>query len=253
MTDFMKYTALIIDDEPPARNIIREFLKGNPKVDIGGEFSDGFSALKGIQELNPDLLFLDIQMPKLTGFELLELIDNPPVIVFSTAFDQYAIKAFEHNAVDYLLKPYSRERFEQALGKALEILASGTRSVKSVRNILQTMDEKPEYMNRIAVKIRHKVYVIPVGDIHYIQADGDYVTIHSKNEKFLKEKTMQYFESHLDPARFVRIHRSAIINVDYIDKIEYYDRESHAVLLKSGVSLRASASGYKTLREVLKL
>ena len=253
MTDFMKYTALIIDDEPPARNIIREFLKGHPKVDIGGEFSDGFSALKGIQELNPDLLFLDIQMPKLTGFELLELIDNPPVIVFSTAFDQYAIKAFEHNAVDYLLKPYSRERFEQALGKALEIMAYGTRSIKSVRKILQTMDEKPEYMNRIAVKIRHKVYVIPVGDIHYIQADGDYVTIHSKNEKFLKEKTMQYFESHLDPARFVRIHRSAIINVDYIDKIEYYDRESHAVLLKSGVSLRASASGYKTLREVLKL
>ena len=253
MTDFMKYTALIIDDEPPARNIILEFLKWHPKVDIGWEFSDGFSALKGIQELNPDLLFLDIQMPKLTGFELLELIDNPPVIVFSTAFDQYAIKAFEHNAVDYLLKPYSRERFEQALGKALEILASGTRSIKSVRNILQTMDEKPEYMNRIAVKIRHKVYVIPVGDIHYIQADGDYVTIHSKNEKFLKEKTMQYFESHLDPARFVRIHRSAIINVDYIDKIEYYDRESHAVLLKSGVSLRASASGYKTLREVLKL
>ena len=249
----MKYKAFIIDDEPPAREIIRDFLQTYPDIEIAGEFADGFSGLKAIQEMQPDLIFLDIQMPKLTGFEMLELLDQPPVIIFSTAYDQYAISAFQLNATDYLLKPYPRERFDQAVGKALAILSAGNNEQQSVHRVLQTMDEKPEYLNRVAVKVRHKVYVIPVAEIRYMEADGDYVTIHTGEEKYLKEKTMKYFESHLDPAIFVRIHRSTIINIDYMDKLEYYDKESHVVLMKDGTRLKASTSGYKTLKKTLKL
>lgn len=247
----MKHKVLIIDDEPPAREIIRNFLSEHPEFEIIGEFADGFSGLKAIQDLNPDLVFLDIQMPKLTGFEVLELIENPPVIIFSTAFDQYAIKAFEMNAVDYLLKPYSKERFDQALGKAFVHLSSG--DITQVHDVIKAVDEMPEILQRIAVKIRHKVVVFPVSDIIFLEADGDYVSIHTNGGKYLKEKTMKYFEIHLDQKRFVRIHRSSIINIDFMDKIEYYDKESYAVLMKNGVNLRASSSGYKTLKEVLKL
>lgn len=253
MTNKPIYHVLIIDDEPPARQIIRDYLKGYPKLEIIGEFADGFSALKGIQELQPDLVFLDIQMPKLTGFEMLELLEDPPLIIFSTAYDQFAIKAFEMNAIDYLLKPYSRDRFDQAVGKAINGLTSGRPESKQVENLLQAMEEQPDYLARVAVKIRHKVHVIPTQDIRYIEADGDYVTLHTEKEKFLKEKTMKYFESHLDPSRFIRIHRSTIINVDFMDKLEYYDKESYAVLMQDGTSLKASTSGYKVLKEALKL
>lgn len=244
---------LIIDDEPPARQIIREYLKAYPVLEIAGEFHDGFSGLKAIQELKPDLVFLDIQMPKLTGFELLDLLDDPPLIIFSTAFDQFAIKAFEMNAIDYLLKPYSRDRFAQAVEKALHALRSETRDIKAVKSVLETVDAQPDLLARIAVKIRHKVHVIPVQEIRYLEADGDYVTIHTAKDKFLKEKTMKYFETHLDPARFIRIHRSTIINVEFMDKLEYYDKESYAVMMKDGTSLKASTSGYKVLKDALKL
>jgi len=249
----MPYKALIIDDESPARDIIRNYLKDTGEIEIAGEFADGFTGLKAIQEIKPDLVFLDIQMPKLSGFELLELLDSPPAIIFSTAFDQYAIRAFEENAVDYLLKPYSRDRFEQAVGKALQQLHQGSSYRKVVTSLIHTNEEQPELLNRIAVKIRHKVFVIPVVDIICLEADGDYVSIHSKEGKYLKEKTMKYFETHLDPSRFIRIHRSYIINIDFIDKIEYYDKESYAVKMKNGMSLKASSSGYRTLREKIKL
>jgi two-component system LytT family response regulator len=253
MTKAPTYKVLIIDDEPPARQIIRDYLKAYSNLEIAGEFTDGFSGLKAIQELKPDLVFLDIQMPKLTGFELLDLLDNPPLIIFSTAYDQFALKAFEKNAVDYLLKPYSRERFEQAVDKALLALRSGNQENNPIRSVIDAVDEQPDLLSRIAVKIRHKVHVIPVQDIRYLEADGDYVTIHTEKDKFLKEKTMKYFEIHLDPARFIRIHRSTIINVDFMDKIEYYDKESYAVLMKDGAKLKASTSGYKVLKDALKL
>jgi len=249
----MTYKVLIIDDEPPAREIIRDFLQEYPDIEITGEFADGFSGLKAIQEMKPDLIFLDIQMPRLTGFEMLELLDRPPVIIFSTAYDQYAINAFQMNATDYLLKPYPKERFDQAVSKALAILSTETNVQQTVHRVLQAVDEQPEYLNRVAVKIRHKVYVIPVAEIRYVEADGDYVTIHTGEEKYLKEKTMKYFESHLDPTVFVRIHRSTIINIDFMDKLEYYDKESHIVLMKDGTGLRASATGYKTLKKALML
>lgn len=247
----MTYKVIIIDDEKPARDIIRTFLKEFDDLELILECSDGFAGLKALQELKPDLAFLDVQMPKLTGFEVLELLENPPVIIFSTAYDQYAIKAFEMNATDYILKPYSRERFTQAVGKALEKLKSGISVQPEVQKIIQTADEKEELLQRIAVKNRHKVHVIGVGEILYLEAEGDYVMIHTRDGNYLKEKTMKYFESHLDPEKFIRIHRSFIVNAEAIERIELYDKESYSVQLKNGASLRASTSGYKLLKQVL--
>ncbi|MCX6283069.1 MAG: LytTR family DNA-binding domain-containing protein [Bacteroidetes bacterium] len=247
----MTYKAIIIDDEKPARDIIRTFLKDFSEIELLTECSDGFAGLKAIQDLKPDLAFLDIQMPKLTGFEVLELIDNPPLIIFSTAYDQYAIRAFEMNATDYILKPYSRERFAQAVGKVIAKLQSGISIQPEVQKIISSADEKEELLNRIAVKTRHKVHVIGVGEIIYLEAEGDYVMIHTKDGRYLKEKTMKYFESHLDPEKYIRIHRSYIVNAEAIERIELYDKESYSVLLKNGASLRASSSGYKLLKQIL--
>ena len=249
----MTYKAVIIDDEKPARDIIRTFLRDIAEIEVLAECSDGFSGLKAVQELKPDLVFLDIQMPKLTGFEVLELIENPPVIIFSTAYDQYAIKAFEMNAADYILKPYSRERFTQAVGKAVARLQSGLSVQPEIQKILQSADEKEELLQRIAVKTRHKVHVVGVSEIIFLEAEGDYVMIHTKEGKYLKEKTMKYFESHLDSEKFIRVHRSFIVNAEKIERIELYDKESYSVILKNGASLRASSSGYKLLKQVLNM
>jgi two-component system, LytTR family, response regulator len=249
----MKLKTILIDDEQPARDIMKHYLKDFDEIEIIGEFTDGFSGLKAIQELKPDLVFLDVQMPKLTGLELLELLDQPPMIIFSTAYDQYAIKAFEMNAIDYLLKPYSKERLVQAVQKALTQTPSGEKSSAVIQNLVKTFEESTEYLQRIAVKTRHKVNVIPVDDIMYLEAEGDYVMIHTKENKYLKEKTMKYFETHLDPDHFIRVHRSAIVNADYIHRLELYDKESYMVILKNNVNVKASSTGYKLLKEKLHL
>jgi len=249
----MAYRVLIIDDEQPARDVIRHYLKDHPEMELIGEFADGFTGLKAIQELKPDLVFLDVQMPKLTGLELLDLLEDAPVIIFSTAYDQYAIKAFEMNAVDYIMKPYSRERFSQAVIKAVNQMNGEPRATSTVKNLVKTMDESNELLQRIAVKSRHKVSVVPVEEIIYMEAEGDYVMIHTKESRHLKEKTMKYFETHLDPGQFIRIHRSFIINARFIDRIEYYDKENYAVLMKNGAKLRASTTGYKLLKQMLNM
>jgi len=249
----MVLRTILIDDEQPARDVVKHYLKDFPEIEILGEFADGFSGLKAIQELKPDLVFLDVQMPKLTGLELLDLLEQPPLIIFSTAYDQYAIKAFEMSAIDYLLKPYSKERFKQAVQKAFAMAGSGIKQSVQVENLVKTLEENPEYLQRIAVKSRHKVSVVPVDEIVFLEAEGDYVMIHTRDAKHLKEKTMKYFETHLDPAQFIRIHRSYILNARFIDRIEYYDKESYAVLTKTGAKLRASTSGYKLLKQVLNM
>lgn len=249
----MKLRTILIDDEQPARDVVKHYLKEVPEVEIIGEFQDGFTGLKAIQELKPDLVFLDVQMPKLTGLELLELLEEPPLIIFSTAYDQYAIKAFEMNAIDYLLKPFSKERFMQALQKALTLAGNSVKATLPVQNLVKTLEESPEFLQRIAVKSRHKVSVVPVDEIVYLEAEGDYVMIHTKEARHLKEKTMKYFEVHLDPGQFIRIHRSFIVNASFIDRIEYYDKESYSVLLKNGAKLRASTSGYKLLKQILNM
>jgi two-component system, LytTR family, response regulator len=245
-------TAIIIDDEEPAREIIKHYLKDFPDIQVLGDFPDGFSGLKAIQDLKPDIVFLDIQMPKLTGFEMLELIENPPRIIFSTAYDQYAIKAFEMAAVDYLLKPYSAERFGQAINKVQQQLLS-RKPDHPEKTLVENLAERDEKLQRIAVKTRHKIEVIPVTDITHIEAEDDYVTIHAGKEKYLKEKTMKYMEAHLDPTQFVRIHRSYIVNVNHIARLELYQKETYHVLLKDGTSIRASTTGYKELKQLLRL
>jgi two-component system LytT family response regulator len=249
----MSLRTLIIDDEQPARDVVKHYLKDFQEIELMGEFFDGFSGLKAIQELKPDLVFLDVQMPKLTGLELLDLLENPPMIIFSTAYDHYAIKAFEMNAIDYLLKPYSRERFVQAVNKAIAMASAGPVPSAPVQNLVKTLDENPEYLLRIAVKSRHKVSVIPIEEVVYLEAEGDYVMIYTPEGRHLKEKTMKYFETHLDPEQFIRIHRSYIVNAKFIDRIEYYDKESYAVLTKTGAKLKASTSGYKLLKQALNM
>ncbi|MDR2358399.1 MAG: LytTR family DNA-binding domain-containing protein [Prevotellaceae bacterium] len=246
-------TVLIVDDETPARELIRHYLQSYPGIIVAGEADNGFDAIKLIKEHCPQLVFLDIQMPKLTGFELLELIDVTPEIIFSTAFDQYALRAFELNAVDYLLKPYSKERFDRAVQKAVAKIQSGNGSHSNWQALQQTLSATPAMLARVAVKDRQQIHVIPTGDIAYIEADGDYVKLHTAAGAFLKEKTMKYFEANLPPQQFIRIHRSFIVNVDKVAKIELFEKETYRVHLKNGAILRASSTGYKLLKETVKL
>lgn len=247
-----KIKVLIIDDELPARELVRNFLSSHKDVGIAAECENGFDALKAIHELRPDLLFLDIQMPKINGFELLEVLDQKPEIIFTTAYDQYAIRAFEMNAVDYLLKPFSRARFDQALDKARQRLRkpkSTTVQQEPVAKLRQHLDQEEKILERIITRLGSKITVIPVDKIWYIEAQDDYVMIWSELGNHLKEKTMKYFEEHLPSDQFIRIHRSHIINIFQISGIVLYEKDTHLVSLKCGAKLKASAEGYKRLRE----
>jgi len=242
---------IIIEDEQPARDLIKHYLKQHPEIEIIGEFSDGFNGLKGINELNPDLVFLDIQMPKLTGFEILELLDKYPQIIFTTAYDQFAIKAFELNAVDYLLKPYSQERFSQAVAK-VTIQNEKAPSAEKVKKLSQQLADNIEQLDRVVVKTGTKIKVIPVDEVLYVESQDDYVMIYSLEGKYLKQQTMKYYEQHLDPNRFIRIHRSYIANIEAIKQLELYEKSSYVALLSNGAKLRVSDSGYKLLKSILK-
>ena len=244
---------IIIDDEAPARDLIKHCLQAFPDIEIAGEADNGFAAMKLIRELNPQLIFLDVQMPKLTGFEMLELMDHSPEIIFSTAFDQFAIKAFELNAVDYLLKPYSKERFDAAMQKAVARIQSGTSAQTELQTFKNTIAPPTGTLTRIAVKDRQQIHVVPIADIVYIEADGDYVKLHTGEKAYLKEKTMKYFEENLPQQQFIRIHRSYIVNVNEVAKIELYEKESYRVHLRNGKMLKASSSGYKTLKGAVSL
>lgn len=250
----MKISVLIVDDEQPARELIKHYLQPfGEQVELLGEASNGFDALKLMREKNPQLIFLDVQMPKLTGFEMLELVENPPVVVFSTAYEEYAIRAFEQNAADYLLKPYAQERFNVALHKAMEKIRKGDEGKQVAELVSRVVEGQEEKLSRIAVKNRQQIHVVPVSEISYIEADGDYVMLHASSGKFLKERTMKYFEQHLPTGQFVRIHRSYIVNVDCVAKIELYNKDSYMVHLKNGENLKASSNGYKLLKQTVRL
>ena len=244
---------LIVEDEEPARAIVKEYLKSVPNIELIGEAGDGFSGAKAINELKPDLVFLDVQMPKLTGFELIELLDHQCIIIFTTAYDQYALKAFEMNAVDYLLKPFSLSRFQEAVQRAIARFQANQTDAKIAEAVVKTNEETIEYLERIAVRKAGSIEVIPAEDILYVESDGDYVVIHTPKGKFMKEKTMKFLESHLPPAKFVRIHRSYIVNVEKIQRLELYEKDSYLVVLQNGEKLRSSDSGQKTLRQRLNL
>ncbi|MGZ3863207.1 MAG: LytR/AlgR family response regulator transcription factor [Bacteroidia bacterium] len=242
--------AIIIDDEPLARSIVKEYLQQHKNINVLHECNDGFEGVKAIAQYKPDLVFLDIQMPKITGFEMLELIDNPPAVIFTTAFDEYAIKAFEAHAVDYLLKPFSKERFDKAIEKSLEQINNAkTNPVQALENIIK----QPEEQTRVVVKNGTNIKIIPVGEINYIEAYDDYVKIFTKDGYSLKKKTMNYFEQTFDPKQFVRVHRSYLVQVAQITKIEVLEKDSHIALLKSGAKVPLSKNGYAKLKEVLGL
>jgi two-component system, LytTR family, response regulator len=247
----MKIRTLIIEDEEPARDIVKTYLSKYSDVEIIGEAADGFSGVKLINELKPDLLFLDIQLPKLTGFEILELAEHAPVIIFTTAYDQFALKAFEMNATDYLLKPFSADRFDGAIQKAVAKLNSKQDETQSIKKLVETVDEKTESIDRVVVKTGTKIKVIPAERIIYIEAQDDYVMIYAEEGKHLKEKTMKYFETHLDNSVFIRIHRSYIVNVNHIAQLEHFTKDSYVAVLKNGVKLKVSDSGYKNLKSRL--
>ena len=243
--------AVIIDDENLARELIKAYLKKFDQVEIIAECSDGFQGLKAIQQHNPDLIFLDIQMPKITGFEMLELIENPPVVIFSTAFDQYAIKAFELNATDYLLKPYSEARFEEAVKKALAKIGQKESNQKELEGLKETRSEQ-ESLDRIVVKTGNKIQILALNQVHHFEAQDDYVAIHSDQGKFLKLMRMKALENGLPTGDFVRIHRSLIVNVKHIEKLELYEKDSYILYLKNGQQLPVSRSGHGRLKEVLR-
>lgn len=241
---------LIVEDEKLARDLVRDYLDKHEDFEIIGECEDGFSGLKAINELKPDLVFLDIQMPKLTGFELLEVLEHHPAVIFTTAFDQYALKAFEHNAVDYLLKPYSADRFDEALDKARERIKGGG-DRQAIQRLVEHRDEQNEILHRVVVKSRSKIHVIPVDKIFYLEAQDDYVMIYTADSKHLKQKTMKFFESHLPAEDFVRIHRGYIVRISEIAQMQLYEKESYIVILKNGVKLPVSKSGLPKLKNKL--
>ena len=245
--------AIIIDDEPLARMIVQEYLQAWPQVTVVQECSDGFEGIKAIQQHHPDLIFLDIQMPKINGFEMLELVEDPPAVIFTTAFDEYAIKAFESHAVDYLLKPFNKDRFDKALRKWLDQRSAATPQADETPALLDTAAQSPAQQQRIVVKTGGKIKIIPVEDIHYLEASDDYVKIHTHNGAFLKNKTMGYFEQSLDPTQFVRTHRSYILNVQQVTRIDPYEKDGHLCILQSGAHVPVSKTGYVKLKAVLGL
>ncbi|MBC7936914.1 MAG: response regulator [Rhizobacter sp.] len=242
---------ILIDDEPLARSVVAEYLEAHPGLNIVQQCGDGFEGIKAIQQHQPDLVFLDIQMPKINGFEMLELLDQPPAIIFTTAFDEYAIKAFEAHATDYLLKPFSQERFDKAIEKWKE---QRTNIAKPDTNaLLETASQSPVQSDRIVVKNGNKIKIIPVADIFYLEAADEYVKIHTAEGYFLKKKTMGFFETSLPVQQFVRSHRSYIVNVQQITRIEPYEKDNYVAVLKTGPQVPVSRTGYVKMREVLGL
>jgi two-component system, LytTR family, response regulator len=243
---------IIIDDEPLARSIIKEYLQHHPELELISECNDGFEGVKAIQQMQPDLIFLDIQMPKINGFEMLELIEEPPAVIFTTAFDEYAIKAFESHAVDYLLKPFSRDRFDKAISKWKQT-SKTIHPKEQLAPLLQSVSNSPSEQHRVVVKLAGKIRIIPVDDIHYLEAADDYVKIHTKDGAFLKNKTMGHFENVLSNNLFVRTHRSFMVNVTEITRIDPYEKDNHLAILKSGSRVPVSKTGYSKLKTVLGL
>ncbi len=240
---------VIVDDEEPARLVLKEYLSEHQDIKILADCANGFEAVKAISELHPDLVFLDIQMPKLNGFEVLELVEQPPAVIFATAYNQYALQAFEVHAADYLLKPFSKER----LAEALEHARGQMKHQKPipVQAIASAAGMTTSPLERVLVKDGSKVHIIPVDRIDYIEAQDDYVSIKSEGKSFLKQERMTSLEKELDTKTFVRVHRSYILNIERIARIELYAKDSRMAILKDGTKLLISRAGYDKLKGLL--
>lgn len=242
--------AILVDDEPLARSMIAEYLASYPQVKVVAECNDGFEGAKAIMQHQPDVVFLDIQMPKISGFEMLEIIDRQPAVIFTTAFDEYAIRAFEQHAVDYLLKPISKDRFDRAMGKVLDAQQLEA-DKENTRKLMDHAPAMPGKLDRVVVKIGTKIKIVPVGSIVCLEADDDYVKIHTDEGTFLKNKTMASFEEQLDSRHFVRIHRSFIVRIDRIARLEPLEKDSHVAVLVDGKKVNVSKKGYTRLKQIL--
>ena len=240
---------ILIDDEPLARSIVEEYLQSYPQVEIVAQCNNGVEGIKAIMQYKPDLIFLDIQMPKINGFEMIELCEYLPAIIFTTAFDEYALKAFDNNAIDYLLKPFAKERFDKAIQKYLENVTAPHNENK-LATLLNTA-KQPEEKERVVVKNGNNIRIIHVSEIIYIEAYDDYVKITTLDGTFLKKKTMQYYENTLSADSFLRVHRSYLVQLNQITKVELFEKNSHIALLKNGVKIPLSRSGYTKLKAVL--
>ena len=239
--------ALIVDDEELARRVVREMLGPHADIDIVEECANGFEAVKAAGEHKPDLLFLDVQMPKLDGFEVLELVGDEAAVVFTTAYDSYAMRAFEVHAVDYLLKPFSQARFDAALDRARERLREKRPSAAE----LQQAARGGAPAERLIVRDGTRVHIIPVEKLDYAEAQDDYVCLVSAGKKYLKQQTISSLETCLDAAHFVRVHRSYIVNIERVSKIEPYGKDSRVAILADGTRLPVSRTGFTRLRELL--
>jgi two-component system LytT family response regulator len=240
--------AVIVDDEELARGLVREMLKAHADVRVLAECRNGFEAVKAVSDLKPDLLFLDIQMPKLDGFEVLELVGRDIAVIFTTAYDTYAMRAFDAHAVDYLLKPFSAERFEKALERAKQRLGEKTPDPAELAAAARAPEQ---YLQRIVVKDGPAVHVIPVGKLDFVEAQDDYVALKSDKKTYLKQQTISSLETMLDPAVFIRIHRSHIVNLERVAKIEAYTKDSKIAVLRDGTQLPVSRAGYSRLKALL--
>lgn len=238
---------LIVDDEPLAAGLVKEFLSAYPQFEVVAICHDGFEALKAVQLFQPELIFLDIQMPKITGFELLELLENPPAVLFTTAFDQYAVQAFDVKGIDYLVKPFSEARFAQAITRFL--------SQQKTKIVPEAVDYpvSEERNKRIVVRVKNEIKIIQTQEVRYFEAEDDYISIHTQEGKFLKKMTMKQLEESLDPEKFARIHRSFLVNLQEVAGLEPYEKESYLLRLRSGQKIPVSKSGYARLRQVLGL
>ncbi|NGZ83793.1 LytR/AlgR family response regulator transcription factor [Duganella aceris] len=241
---------IIVDDEMLARGVVREYLAEHADVEIVAECANGFEAVKAITELAPDLVFLDIQMPKLDGFEVAELAGNKTRYIFATAFDQFAIKAFEFHALDYLLKPFSQQRFDQALAHARANMGKGAGDA-AVENIVREAAGRNKPVGRVLIRDGAKVHVINADKIEHIEAQDDYVQIRSEGKSYLKNQRMAELEAQLDAEQFLRIHRSYIVNIAFVDRIEQATKDSHVAILKDGGRLPISRSGYQKIRAAM--
>ncbi len=244
--------AVIVDDEELARYVIREHLLKEEGVEIVAECANGFEAVRIANELQPNLMFLDVQMPKLDGFEVLELIEPEIAVIFVTAFDQYAMRAFDAAAVDYLLKPFGADRFRNAVERARQRLATKQPppSASELKALARTPDQAAE---RIVVKDGTRVHIIPVGKLDYAEAQDDYIELHSGQKSWLKQQSLSSLEAVLDPSRFVRVHRSYLVNIERVTKIEPYTKDTRVAILTDGAQIPMSKAGYARLKELMQI
>ena len=246
---------IIVDDEALARAVVREYLAAHPAIEIVAECANGFDAVKAVSELAPDLMFLDVQMPRLDGFEVLELLGRDVSVIFTTAYDTYALQAFDVHAVDYLLKPFSEERFAEALSRARARLAAREAGEAAddagLESLTAAARPRQGPLERVLIRDGAQVHVIPVARLDYVEAQDDYVSFKADGKQYLKDQTLAAVEASLDPACFVRIHRSYILNIERIARVELYAKDSRVAILRDGTRLPVSRAGYARLSKLL--